>query len=133
LNNVFNGEGTYIDESGEETVTMYENGRAVGESKVIDKENVKPIPEESKNETKKPEEKKEEPKTSEPTVAKIPCPACNGKGKVLQPEVKRNRSVVKDISNGLGPRNFVTYTVSEVVKPAAWATCKVCHGSGIKQ
>lgn len=58
LNNVFNGEGTYIDETGEETVTMYENGRAVGESKVIDKENVKPEPEENKNVTKIPEEKK---------------------------------------------------------------------------
>lgn len=126
LNNVFNGEGVYIDENGVETTTMYVNGRAVGESKVVDKSPVEPTAD-----TKQPESKTEKEKQTQP-VAKIKCTVCGGKGKIFQPEVKRSRSVVKDISNGIGPRNFVTYSVMEVVKPAAYATCKACGGSGYK-
>ena len=58
------------------------------------------------------------------------CPVCRGKGKITQAEIRKNKMVTKDISNGLGPRNFVTYSVNEVVRPAGNVSCGRCGGSG---
>ena len=69
--------------------------------------------------------------TISPTaIASTVCPACKGKGKITQAEIRKNRMVTKDISNGLGPRNFVTYTVNEVVRPAGNVSCGKCGGTG---
>ncbi len=59
-----------------------------------------------------------------------PCPGCKGKGKIQQSEIRKNKMVTKDISNGLGPRNFVTYSVNEIVRPAGLVSCGRCAGSG---
>ena len=58
------------------------------------------------------------------------CPVCKGKGKVFLSEIRKNKMVTKDISNGLGPRNFVTYSVNEIVRPAGNAVCGKCQGTG---
>lgn len=58
------------------------------------------------------------------------CMVCKGKGKIHQAELRKNKMVTKDISNGLGPRNFVTYSVNEIVRPAGNVTCGKCQGTG---
>ena len=58
------------------------------------------------------------------------CSSCRGKGKIYQAEIRKNKMVTKDISNGLGPRNFVTYSVNEIVRPAGNVLCGKCQGTG---
>ncbi len=68
-------------------------------------------------------------------VAKVVLPACKvckGTGKIWTEELKHERIVTKDISNGQGPRNFVTYTVNETVRPKGFIQCSNCHGAGRK-
>ena len=132
--NVFNGKGVYVSENGTRTESVYENGRVVGDSKVTEPPSiVSAIPDIQLNKGNKTnDEKVAENENASTSVTKVKCQQCNGKGKFFQPEVKRNRSIVKDISNGIGPRNFVTYQVTEVVKPATYATCHVCGGTGMQ-
>jgi hypothetical protein len=67
---------------------------------------------------------------AEPAVLK--CSACKGTGKQYQQAIVKKRVVTKDISNGVGPKNYVTYTIDDTVRPACYAVCSVCHGSGRK-
>jgi len=66
----------------------------------------------------------------QPVTGGTVCPVCKGKGKIFQSEIRKNKMVTKDISNGIGPRNFVTYTVNELVRPAGNVTCGRCNGTG---
>jgi hypothetical protein len=91
-------------------------------------------PVESSAETKT--ESKVEQKTEMPRPTSITnnvgtiCPSCKGKGKIYQAEIRKNKMVTKDISNGIGPRNFVTYQVNEIVRPAGNVQCGRCGGTG---
>jgi Ni,Fe-hydrogenase III small subunit len=62
----------------------------------------------------------------------IKCSACSGSGKMYQQEIKRKKVITKDISNGIGPKNYVTYTIDEVLRPAGYLICTACKGTGKK-
>ncbi|MEP7169484.1 MAG: hypothetical protein ABI855_08965, partial [Bacteroidota bacterium] len=109
--NQFNGEGIYTSADGSISKYKYENGKVIAEIPL------KAIPEPVKAEPK-------------PDVKIIACRLCNGTGKVFQAEVRKSKMMTRDISNGLGPRNFVSYSVSEIVRPAGSALCGTCKGTG---
>lgn len=149
-NNQFHGVGTYYEADGSASTYHYLDGTIVGEgvqSAVADATNTgKPItrpvaepkptvqPEHQGHDHAQPETKPAavttEPSPVHASTEPMNCPVCHGKGKVYQSEVRKNKMVTRDISNGLGPRNFVTYTVNEVVRPAGNVSCGRCGGSG---
>jgi hypothetical protein len=51
---------------------------------------------------------------------------------MYQQEIKRKKVITKDISNGIGPKNYVTYTIDEVLRPAGYLICTACKGTGKK-
>ena len=110
--NQFDGEGTYTAADGTVSKFKYENGKVMEElpykaAKEVTVADAKPVKE------------------------TVKCVACNGTGKVYRAEVKKTRTITKDISNGLGPRNFITYPVSELIRPAGYVSCGVCKGKGV--
>ncbi|HZG01918.1 MAG TPA: hypothetical protein VEY71_13010, partial [Chitinophagales bacterium] len=70
------------------------------------------------------------PKPAVTKASRARCDECNGVGKRFYKEETRKRVVTKDVSNGVGPKNYVTYTVTDVVRPGGHTVCKVCRGSG---
>ncbi len=154
--NLSHGTGTYYEAEGEATRYHYIKGEIVGEGTQlaysVTRRATKLTPEATPKEIKAeplkttPVEKVENtpvqvatPPSDKGSVSQpmanaetksTSCPACSGKGKLYQSEVRKNKMVTKDISNGMGPRNFVTYSVNEIVKPAGFVGCGRCGGIG---
>jgi hypothetical protein len=127
-NNQNNGFGTFTSADSIASSYNYSMGSIVSSvENVSKKEIITPVS--SQAEEKKTSDGNKIISTGKQATGTI-CPRCNGTGKISISEVRKNKTVTKDVNNGLGPRNFVTYTINEVVRPAGMATCPRCEGEG---